>query len=304
MKALLLLAAPLCASLSAQTVTATAVYQQPFVMTIVDAGGTPHTQTIAAGTSVNQPATLVSLNSVATINSTSVTNVPTAATLNLYQFALVGSGRSASLGPADVLCTLTATAPTAVVMQVQWLTNLPATFQAQLQIDIHNDGTFEYRANPSLSGATTALGRFTLGPTPLAVRITMQTSATAAFGSQRAILSVLPDSGATIQSSTLPCDTRTLQVLPAFDGTLQVSSPTPAFQVLVLGLTAQPTPLPLTATSPCLLIPAPDALLPMPPGSVSLVLPTQSLHGTPLWMQAIAIDGFLLPSPSVFLFLP
>jgi len=301
-KVLPLCVALLCASLAAQTVSVSGVLNQPLTVTVVDANGTPLTRTTPGGTPVGPPpTTLVGPgNTSFAIAYGTIQTLPTSATLQLGQALGVGPMRSASAGPVDVLFQLTATAPTAVTLQVMWFLTTPGTGTASVQVDVHNDGTIEYTGR---SGITVPLGQFTLTPVPLVVRVTMLASATAGVINNAATLTVLPVSAATIQSTTLPCEFERLEVLPAFDGSLQLTTSPDAFQVLVMGLSATPTPLPLAFQPGCLLIPSPDAMLTLPPTG-QLRLPTQRLHGTPLWLQTVAFYTETIPSNSVFVYVP
>jgi hypothetical protein len=308
MKALILLVLSVPATLVAQTVTATDVLSRPFVATIVDASGATISQTVPAGGAYGLPLSHSNPAGIA-LAFGQATSSPTSAMFSFGQIAITTGGRSVSLGPAEVLCSLTASAPLPVQLRVQWFLAQPGVGQAQVQLDINNDGSVEYAgANP---GTSVPLGRRTLGATPLVIRVTMQTSATSGAVNSRLVITAVPDVAPTIQTSSMPCASLGLTALPAFDGSLEVATsyPTlPPLQLLVLGLAATPTPLPFAPIpGPCLLIPRPDAILTLPP-SGSVLLPTQALHGTPLWMQAVGFNpaafSGLLPSWTVFVLYP
>jgi hypothetical protein len=228
--------------------------------------------------------------------------------ITVSEVHVVAGARSTSIGPTDVLCSFTAATATSVRLALLWTAVGPLTgAQTAVQVDVGNDGTVEFAG--SAPNNTVSLGGFTLGPTPLLVRVTTRSSATSGVLNHRAILQVVPDFGQTIQAFNAPCTTATMTAQPTFNGTLQLS----AFnlvgpRLLVIGLQARPTPLPFTSTQPCLLIPSPDSVSALPP-SGQIAFPIGILRGTPLWLQSVAFVEAgpvteLVPSVAIFAFFP
>jgi len=309
MKALLPITLSLACPLVGQSITATAVLNQPATATVVDATGTPTTRTVAAGTAFQ--GNLITL-AVPPAGLALVwggpTSTPTSVSMSVNEFNSVIGGRSTSIGPTDVLCSFAAPAATPVRLALTWTVGAaPTGAQSSVQVDVGNDGTIEFAS--SASGAIVPLGRFTLGPTPLPVRLTTQSSATSNTVNNRAILQVVPDFSETIQSFSSPCTTGTLLAQSTFSGSLQVSGLTAIGpQFLVIGLQATPQPLPFASPQPCLLIPSTDVVLGLPPTG-RLTFPISALRGTPLWLQLVAFINAgtameLVPSVTIFAFYP
>src|SRR5262249_1966372 len=153
--------------------------------------------------------------------------------------------------PTDVLCSFAAPVATQVRLALVWTVRGDPGAQVSVQVDVGNDGRIEFAS--SAPGANVPLGTFTLGPTPLPVRLTTQTAVTSLTVASNAILQVVPVFGETIQSFRQPCTTDTLFAQSTFSGSMQVSAPSGlTAQFLVIGLQATPRPLPFAAPQPCL----------------------------------------------------
>src|SRR5262249_37987102 len=146
----------------------------------------------------------------------------------------------------------------------------------------------------------------TLGPTPLVVRVRMQSSSVSGYVNNSVSLSVEPDSPATIAPVAGACSSILLTANPAFDGSLDLelydtyaNVPLPFQALAVLGLGAAPVQLP--TPHPCLLIPTPDAVVPM---QGELHLPTARLHGVPIWVQAVPFSPSFTATNSFFVLYP
>ena len=307
MKALLLTLS-LASPLFGQAITATAVLNQPATATVVDPAGTPTTLTVPGGTPLLGAVLDLRTPTGFAIVSGSTASTPTAVSLTVNEIHILSGARSTCIGPTDALCSFAASAPTPVRLVLLWTAvGVLTSAQASVQVDVGNDGTMEFGSNAP--NTTVSLGRFTLGPTPLLVRLTMQSAATVNILNHRAILQVVPDFGETIQAFSAPCTTATMMAQPTFLGTLQLSALSAIGpQFLVIGLRATPTPLPFASPQPCLLIPSTDVVVGLPPSGL-IAFPISLLRGTPLWLQSVAFVSAgpvttLVPSVTIFAFFP
>src|SRR5262252_6638062 len=256
MKAILI-ASLLAAPLAGQTVTASAVLDQPATVSIVDASGASSSRTMPAGTTLPAQGLLNQSGALALFSSY-LQSVRTYAAVQISSIASAASGRSASVGPVDVLCRFTSSTPTPVRLEVEWNMSAPAGAPVpSVEVDVHNDGMVEYRGR---TPGTTRLASLTLGPTPLVVRVRMQSSSVSGYINNSVSLRVEPDSPATIAPVAGACSPILLTANPAFDGSLDLelyntyaNVPLPFQALAVLGLGAAPVQLP--TPHPCLLIP-------------------------------------------------
>jgi hypothetical protein len=201
-----------------------------------------------------------------------------------------GTGASADCGQAEILCTFAASAPVTVLIELDWTLAAPAGTPIPLvQVDLGNNGTLEHAGTQP--NTTRTIGRLQLGTTPLAAVVRLDSPTWTPPGgplSSSVTLRVRPDHGQVIMPSTPPCAGARLVGDATFGGDLLLAvSPHQALQFLVVGLAAQPIPLPTAA--PCLLMPARDAIVPFS-GSTYL-LPMANLHGMPLWDQVVTFTA-------------
>lgn len=136
----------------------------------------------------------------------------------------------------------------------------------RLRVDIDNNGSTEFDEMSADSGIF-ALG---LGPTPLSIRVDLDGGLTGTGQiAASLVLTVTPATGTTVSQIASGCTFYPYAVEPTFDGGLQISVDpfgTTEFGVAVFGLSWQPVVL-STSTMPCLLLPAQDVFVYLPPNA-------------------------------------
>jgi hypothetical protein len=288
----------LAASAAAQTATLTAV--APITVT-ASVGLQSQTSTLPAGP-VSLPITLLASvppSGGETANaqvSWGVGSSETQLDVVFQQFASlasVGSPGFVHIGPTDWRVALTNPSPIAVTIEVVKEGGIPAgSNQQALTVDFGDDGTNEYVFG---SPDTTVLG--VLGPTPWVVRVRSDTTLSGAgIVTPRTRLIVTPMAGIGIAPALLGCDpVRYHMAAPTFSGNLQmqvgfdITNPVPL--VFVIGLSAQPIVLGTMPPMPCLLLPAPDLLVLLPPSPPTFLLPLPAaLRPVAFFTQAVALD--------------
>lgn len=182
---------------------------------------------------------------------------------------LVLQPASAAVKVNDYLLRLDAPSGMAVqILAYQAFDVSPGAQQPLVKVDVFDDGQPEAVATTALSGPVQPLAVVTVGSQPLPIRISMSSLATAPGSHAGSLLriEVAPFNQLAIDRVALGCGPMNdLLCVPwwtgngvAFfaDGALMPS-------VLALGLAPQPVLLPSFGAETCLLVPRPDAVLPL-----------------------------------------
>lgn len=160
----------------------------------------------------------------------------------------------------EVVIRVTATSPVQARVELLHQLLLTAGSAAAFQMDFGDDGTFEVTESSVGPLVHSAL----LGPTPLAIRVRASLLKVGNGSIDLALgIAVTPET-AQVNSLAGGCAPASLIAYPVFAGSgveFTVLAPGPV--VLALGLALQPQPLPFPIASACLLLPAPDLLVPM-----------------------------------------
>lgn len=189
--------------------------------------------------------------------------------LHLSTVAAPLPGASATSGEHEVLVQLRSSVPMTADLQLSaTLAATAGTPTPLVRIDVYDDGLGDLsEASPY---GTVVLN---LSPTPVPVRLRARVEA-GAGGLQNVHvgLRLVPHNDLTIVPFVTGCtDESALTATPSFLGQgldFQVVSGTPQdLHVLVLGLAAAPIVLPPIAGLPCILLPQPELVIPLPPWS-------------------------------------
>lgn len=194
-----------------------------------------------------------------------------AATFDLYLSTVAAAvpGAIATSGEHEVLVHLRSSAPMTADLQLSaTLAATAGTPTPLVRIDVSDDGLGDLsEASPS------GMVVLNLSPAPLPVRLRARAEAGAGgLQSVHVSLRLVPHNDLTIVPFVTGCTYESsLQATPSFLGQgldFQVLSGAPQdLHVLVLGLAAAPIALPPIAGSPCILLPQPDLVIPLPPWS-------------------------------------
>ncbi len=192
----------------------------------------------------------------------------------LSEYGLTGNGTTwhvraecYEVGPSfaqvmgEVLLHVSATAPVAASIDfVHELTLTAGATGPAFSIDFGDDGIFEVTESTSPTSGTGLL----LDPTPFPIRLKAAVTQVGAGVVDLAFGIALAPATAQVNALAPGCAGAQLSAYPTYAGTgveFTVLAPGPV--VLVLGLGLQPQPLPLATAPSCLLLPAPDLLVPL-----------------------------------------
>lgn len=200
----------------------------------------------------------------------------------------------------EVLIHVTATSPVQASVELLHQLLLTAGSAAPaFRMDFGDDGTFEVTESsigPVVHGAL-------LGPTPLPIRVRASLLKVGNGTIDLALgIAVTPET-AQVNSLAGGCAPASLFAYPVFAGSgveFTVLAPGPI--VLVLGLSLQPQPLPLAIASSCVLLPAPDLLVPMvapPLPYFTLPLPA-AVRPVTLFAQGVLVSAAGLGTTNSF----
>ncbi len=253
-----LLALAFAASLPAQF-TSSALTLTPAVATVTGTGQ-PVTQIVPAGTDASELVLSQSIMGVDGGFAFAACRRTSSSTRHEYMAAIITSGRgqgSASIAAFDIAYRLQAPSPMTVKLQLQWSAppiNLPTL---QGDVDVGNDGTFEFLSS---SGSSLQLP-LVVGPGGLVVRLRLGASAAGgqAVGTLRC--TILPDVPMVLGNQLPGCDPgNEIGVHATLDHELvfspsNVAPPFAGTNALVIGAQVNPVVLPLGG---CVLLPTPD----------------------------------------------
>jgi hypothetical protein len=206
---------------------------------------------------------------------------------------------SASFGPGDFLITLHAPTPTNLVLDVSHYLLITAGMTLPtLQVDVGDDGSVEFasgQADPTPFPVA-------VGPAGLPVRVRTQlVLSTPGLLLSNVTLRATP-AHTWVQPIVAACVVPDLLVYPHFAGevSLQGGSFSNDPWLPVVGLSMQPTLLP-HAPFPCLLLPAPDFVLPWAPFATLHTIPIPAaIRPITFWTQAVTVTPNGLQTSGAF----
>lgn len=198
---------------------------------------------------------------------------------------------SAGTGPNEYRVELTSDVLVDVELHVTRETTATGGAAAPFaSIDFDDDGTIEVADVPA-SGPPI---RLQLGPQPRALRVILGANVTGVGTSHtRVTLRVVPANDLQVAPVALGCSPHALELLPVFEQRglffqlpFGVTSPT----VAVLATSWQPVLLPSSAIGPCLLLPTPEVLVPMPSSSLQPLALPDAVRPFVLWAQVALLE--------------
>jgi hypothetical protein len=200
--------------------------------------------------------------------------------------AISTAGLTASLQNQGMLLALSTPATTSVVLELTGENWAFVGAAPTLRIDVGDDGVFEL--TEQITSATVPI---VLGPTPIMIRVTI---AATQVGSGSSFLGLYcrPDNAATVTSWNIGCGNVPFGASPTFDGNFMIGAWVvqnhPVLGVLSVNLHG--IFLGTSSGLPCVLVPAPDVLLPFVASADLPITVPASLRPFVFFGQGVGID--------------